>query len=132
MGTCPLSPSALPLSSYTATTLPSYALATQCPVLSYGVRCYTAKLNSRNRIPGTTCAEIAVSCIGFRGVPGARYGGRGRRFPTTCSRYRAPKSNAKRLLFSTLCTRNALDLAHAKSNAKSLPFQSLYQSLVWY
>eukprot|EP00961_Rhodomonas_salina_P066697 895665-Rhodomonas_salina.1 len=26
------------------------------------------KSNTRNRIPGTNCTEIAVSCIGFRGV----------------------------------------------------------------
>eukprot|EP00961_Rhodomonas_salina_P236636 3197976-Rhodomonas_salina.2 len=31
---------------------------------------YTPKSNTRNRIPGTNCAEIAVSCIGFRGIRG--------------------------------------------------------------
>eukprot|EP00961_Rhodomonas_salina_P074138 996185-Rhodomonas_salina.1 len=30
---------------------------------------YTLKSNTRNRIPGTNLTEIAVSCVGFRGVP---------------------------------------------------------------
>eukprot|EP00961_Rhodomonas_salina_P189769 2560232-Rhodomonas_salina.2 len=30
---------------------------------------YTPKSNTRNRIPGTNCTEIAVSCFGFRSVP---------------------------------------------------------------
>eukprot|EP00961_Rhodomonas_salina_P139950 1883349-Rhodomonas_salina.4 len=29
---------------------------------------YTPKSDARNRIPCTSCTEIAVSCIGFRGV----------------------------------------------------------------
>eukprot|EP00961_Rhodomonas_salina_P048483 650805-Rhodomonas_salina.1 len=29
---------------------------------------YSAKSNTRNRIPGTNCTESAVSCPGFRGV----------------------------------------------------------------
>eukprot|EP00961_Rhodomonas_salina_P206576 2788917-Rhodomonas_salina.2 len=29
---------------------------------------YTKKSNLRNRIPGASCTEIPVSCIGFRGA----------------------------------------------------------------
>eukprot|EP00961_Rhodomonas_salina_P188677 2546318-Rhodomonas_salina.3 len=31
-------------------------------------RTYTPKSKARNRIPGTNCDEMAVSCIRFRGV----------------------------------------------------------------
>eukprot|EP00961_Rhodomonas_salina_P060745 815555-Rhodomonas_salina.5 len=43
-------------------------------VAVFELRVYAPKSDARNRIPGTNCAEIAVSCLGFRGVvdlPGA-------------------------------------------------------------
>eukprot|EP00961_Rhodomonas_salina_P164602 2217743-Rhodomonas_salina.3 len=47
--------------------LPAYGPPMRGPVLSVRM-VYTPKANRRNRIPGTHCTELAVSCTGFRGV----------------------------------------------------------------
>eukprot|EP00961_Rhodomonas_salina_P204768 2763685-Rhodomonas_salina.1 len=64
----------------TADCVAPYAAAVPCSaLLRYRIarsslrRAFTRKSNTRNRITGTNCTQIAVSCTGFRGVWTVRY-----------------------------------------------------------
>eukprot|EP00961_Rhodomonas_salina_P271587 3669599-Rhodomonas_salina.1 len=45
-------------------------LRTCSAVYQHALCWYTLNSITRNRILGTNCTENAVSCVGFRGVPG--------------------------------------------------------------